>query len=55
MKINKYGKIKWKFELYSATACGDYAFKCGGSPTNVSGFGTVSKIFVHAQVSTSEK
>jgi hypothetical protein len=37
-KINKYGKIKWKFELYSATACGGYAFKCGGSPVKILGF-----------------
>ena len=29
-----------------ATACGGCAALCGGSPTKLSGFGTVSEIFV---------
>jgi hypothetical protein len=41
--------------LFFVTASGGCAAIGGGSPTNLSGFGTVSKIFVHARVSTSEK
>jgi hypothetical protein len=41
--------------MYFVTAGGGCAALCGGSPAKLPGFGTVSKIFVHALKSTSEK
>ena len=46
MKINTYGKIKWRFKLYSATACGGCASIYGGLPMKLSGFSIISEIFV---------
>jgi hypothetical protein len=40
--------------MYFVTASGGCAALCGGSPAKLSGFGTVSKIFVHVLKSTSE-
>jgi hypothetical protein len=44
MTTIKKGKLDGSLNLFLATASGGCAANCGGSPTNVSGFGTVSEI-----------